>query len=96
MRRFPASLGEKGIDGRFGFAPDQSAGQDLRLGNHFLDGSDADLAIIELHHDIAAALEADRFAKLCRNAETPGSGDAPTYGNHVIFFELANNRVIWR
>jgi hypothetical protein len=90
MGRFPASLGEKGVDGGFGFTPDQPSRQSLRLGDHFSNGSDADLAAIELHYDIAATFKTDRLAKLRRYAQTSRFGDAPTRGSHGIFPELTS------
>jgi hypothetical protein len=91
MRRLPASFEEKGIDRGFGFAPDQPPRQSLRLREHFSNGSDADLATIELDDDIAATFKTDRLAKLRWYTETSGFGDAPTRGSHGIFRQLTQS-----
>ena len=96
MRCFLAPFGEKGVDGRFGFASDQLLCQGPRLRDNFLDRPDADPAAIEFHHDIAAAFKTDGFAKLRRNAEPPGFGNAPTYGNHWHIFWMSHIAEIWR
>jgi hypothetical protein len=95
MLGFPAPFGKKGIDRCPGLASNQSPGQGLRLSDYFIDGSDADLATVELDHDIAPAFETDRFAKLRWNAEATGFGDAPSYGTHARLFDYAIVRIIW-
>jgi hypothetical protein len=82
LRRVAPSLREKVLDGGPPAATEQAPGQGLGAGDDLVNGSDTNLAAVELDHDIAAAVETDRLAELGRQAETPGLGDAPTHWTH--------------
>src|SRR5947209_20619460 len=68
-RGFPPPLGEKGIQGRIGVITEQPTGECLGAANNLVDRPDTDLPTVEFHHNLAASLETDCLAKLCRNAE---------------------------
>ena len=79
------SLREKVADRCSRLGSDQPPGQGLGLGDDFVDRSDADLATGEFHDDVTAVIQADRLAKLCRNAETTRFGNASSYGVDALF-----------
>jgi hypothetical protein len=65
---FSPSFRKKVVDRCVRLGSHQPPSQGLGLGDDFVDRSDADLAPGEIHHDVTVAIEADRLAKLCRNA----------------------------